>query len=208
MALRPHLWAMDDAPVDDPTAALILIALADEAADDGTGACPYIDKLIQRGRCSKRSVQNHLRDLFRARIINHGDPRVAMRRYGKSAGQAPRCWDLNLTAKRENTPTPRTDDEMRAEYSAMIGVKPLRATPATAEQSPADDAHDVGGVQILHPSESTGVQDLHLSNDQGKRESGLGGVQDLHPSESDGGVQPTAPFPPLTFLYPKTIPPA
>lgn len=175
MALRAHLWAMDDAPVDDSTGALILIALADEAADDGTGACPYIEKLMQRGRCSKRTVQNTLRALFQARLINNGDPRVAMRRYGKGAGQAPRCWDLNLEATRENVPEPRTDDEMKRDYSPMIGVKPPRLLAAPAPAA----AEAEGGVQDLHPSPDLGKQ-------------GEAGVQILHPL-SGVQVQPTAP---------------
>ena len=35
MSLRATLWALDDAPTDDPYEALVLIALADHADDDG-----------------------------------------------------------------------------------------------------------------------------------------------------------------------------
>jgi hypothetical protein len=215
MSLRAHLWAMDDAPVKNPTAALILIALSDEANDRGEGACPYMDKLIQRGRCSERSAQNHLRDLYRARLINFGDPAVARRRYNKAAGHAPRVWDLNLSATWNAVPQARSDEEM-LEYSAWIGQRPVRREADQDEQ---------GGVQILHPTNdvtpddtrfpgSGGVQILHPTADQAiltdvNLNAGSVGCNHLHPRGATictPGVQPVAPFPSEPFCIPKPPP--
>ncbi len=191
MALKPHLWAYDDAPVKNPTAVLVLLALADEAADDGTGACPYVDKLAARARVSVRSVQNYLRDLYQQRIIDIGDPAVSMQRYRRNAGQAPRCWNLNLSATWKAVPEPRSEEEMKA-YSPAIGKKPVRRGADKSESPP-----------------KTGVQDLHPSDNEGKPgtdDASSAGVQDLHPCQRCSQlhprgaasctpeVQPVAPF--------------
>lgn len=188
MSLRAHLWALDQAPVKNPTAVLVLVALADEANDDGEGACPYMDKIIQRARCSERSAQEHLRNLFRARLINQGDPGVARRRYKKTGGRVPRVWDLNLAASWGAVPELRTDEEMLA-YSDKIGQRPVRR---------ADDQEESDGVQDLHPTNDDpdpGVQDLHLGDDIGAEQEVRGDV--------DEGDQPQGCSPPHpSRLYP------
>lgn len=199
MSLRAHLWAMDDAPVDNPYATLLLIALADEADDQGRAACPYMSKLKQRARCSERSVQNWLRELYRARLIDFGDPVVARRRYNKAAGHAPRVWDLNLSANKEKVPAPRTDEEMRA-YSDQIGRKPPRRS-AEGEDEP-------GGVQEVHPTDTIPASPGDTGNGQLNA-----GVQEMHPSvdqevftEADHLLGCTLLHP--SFLFPKnTFPP-
>lgn len=211
MSLRATLWAYDQAPVSNPAAVLILAALADEANDAGEGACPYMEKLTHRGRCAERTAQAHLRELFRLRLINLGDPAVARRRYRKSAGKVPRVWDLNLAATWENVPTPRTDEEM-LQYSDKIGQRPVRRQEADA------------GVQDLHPSESDplgGVQDLHPTEDQADDQAEQTGIDDSgrdgsEPWGAEGctpwgadpdadGVQRAAPFP--TPAYSPNNPP-
>jgi len=196
MSLRAHIWAMDNAPVKNPTAALILIALGDEANDDGQGAAPYMDKLVRRGRCSERSVQEHLRHLFRARLINLGDPAVARQRYKKSNGRLPRVWDLDLTADWNAVPEPRTDEEMLA-YSDQIGKRPTRR---------ATDHDEPEGVQILHPSDEShieGVQNLHPS---GEPASDQGICTDLDAVDQQEGCSPPHPSL-LSPLHPELPPP-
>ena len=142
MSLRATLWALDDAPVEDSVGALILLALADEANDDGTDSCPYKEKLIKRARKSERTVQTYLRKLYRDRLIEFGDQSVAMRRYGKQPGHAPRAWNLNLAATWENRPAPRTDEEMKL-YAGFMATGRV-------------DVDEQGGVQDLHPTADQG----------------------------------------------------
>jgi hypothetical protein len=189
MSIRAMLWAWDEAPVDDTVAAMILLALADEANDDGTDACPYKDKLIGRARKGERTVQSKLRDLYQMRLINFGDQAVAQRRYGKAPGHAPRAWNLNLSATKDNVPEPRSEEEMKLYARFMATGKVdvdepggVQKLPPTADQGKRPS----GGVQKLPPTETPegGVQKLPPTADQGK-----------HTHRREGGVQPVAPFP-------------
>ncbi len=195
MSLKAHLWALDAAPVKNPTAVLVLVALSDEASDDGEGACPYMHKVVQRARCSERSAQNHLRDLYRARIIDFGDPVVAQRRYRRSGGRCPRVWNLNLSATWDNMPEPRTDDEMLA-YSDQIGMRPARRGVQDLHPSETADQDDLGGVQNLHPSEEQAADQAKEADIDSCFDDRTN--TDLHPWGADSctpGVQTAAPYP-------------
>lgn len=183
MSLRAHLWALDDAPVKNPTAVLVLVALADEADDRGRGACAFIDKIAERARCSKRSAQTHLRDLYRSRVINFGDSLIAEQRFKLSAGRCPRVWDLNLDATWSEVPRARTDEEMVAEYSDQIGLRPARRG---ADSAPLE----FEGVQILHPlTDSAPEQAKEFDVDT---EDHIEGCSGLHPTR----LYPLVPVPP------------
>lgn len=186
MALKPTLWALDDAPVNDPTAVLVLIGLADEANDEGTGAAPYIDKLMIRARRSKRTVQNKLRDLYRAGLISYGDQSIGMRRYNKPAGKAPRTWDLNMTASWANPPTPRTDDEV------AVLFPPDGPKTRTSH-----------GAQNLHPTETDEAQPAAPHIDDDAQQAAPHDAQHVAPH----GAQPVAPYPLVTRLIPELPPP-
>lgn len=186
MALKPTLWALDDAPVNDPVAVLVLIGLADEANDEGTGAAPYVDKLMVRARRSKRTVQGKLRDLYRAGVISYGDQSIGMRRYNKPAGKAPRTWDLNMTATWKSLPTPRTDEEVAILFPSD--------GPKT---STSDDA------QILRPTETVDAQDAAPQNDDDAQTAAPHDAQTVAPH----GAQPAAPFPLVPRLIPELPPP-
>jgi len=100
------LWALQDAPVDDPTKVVILVALGDRAASDGTAAFPAQTEIAHRARCSDRTVRRHLRELeemgliFRGdqELVSHYDPRYR-----------PVVWDLNMTLRRPTGDTSRAD---------------------------------------------------------------------------------------------------
>lgn len=73
------LWALHDAPVADPTATLVLIGLADHAADDGTGAWPGRATLARYARCSTDTVDRRLAQLVEAGVIARGDQQLVAR---------------------------------------------------------------------------------------------------------------------------------
>ena len=189
MSIRAQLWAWDEAPVKDAVEKLILLALADEARDDGTAACPYKDKLIERALKSERTVQDKLRNLYRNRLIDFGDQIVGMRRYNKTAQYAPRTWNLNYAATKANPPEPRSDEEMQKYVIFMqSGRTDFDEDPGVQKLPPCSDQgeHETPGVQKLPPCETPppGVQKLPPSADQAKQSGG-----------QKPGVQPTAPFP-------------
>jgi DNA-binding transcriptional ArsR family regulator len=93
MSLAAMLWALNDAPVDDPAKALILVAFADHAAADGTGCFPAISRVAARARVSPRTVQRHLREMLEAGLIRLGDQGLVS---GLRADHRPVVYDLNL----------------------------------------------------------------------------------------------------------------
>ncbi|MEU7802694.1 hypothetical protein AB0B10_25880 [Micromonospora arborensis] len=195
---------LDDAPVKDAVGVLILLALADEANDDGTDSCPYKDKLIARARKSERTVQTYLRKLYQARLIDFGDQTVAQRRYGKQPGHAPRAWNLNLEATWNNVPAPRTEEEMEFYGRMMTSGRMTGGVQAPAPQT--------DGVQISHPTsdqrkqretgvqapapQTDGVQISHPTSDQRKQ-----------PNRPTDGVQTSAPFPSVSSTKREKTPP-
>ncbi|WPM94371.1 replication initiation protein [Arthrobacter phage Cupello] len=87
------VWALKTAPVPDPIAHLVLIGLADHAADDGTAARPSVAVLAEYARCSPRSVQRKLRDLEECGLIWKGDQRLVEH---LRSDRRPAVYDLNL----------------------------------------------------------------------------------------------------------------
>lgn len=96
MSLKAMLWVMEDAPVTDPIALLILYALADRANDDGTAAWPSQAWIADRARCSIRTVRRKLEDLEDEGIIRRGDHRLVAHLRGD---RRPFVWDINLDAQ-------------------------------------------------------------------------------------------------------------
>ena len=93
MSLQAMVWALKSAPVPDPIAHLVLIGLADHAADDGTAARPSVAVLAEYARCSPRSVQRKLRDLEACGLIWKGDQRLVEH---IRSDRRPAVYDLNL----------------------------------------------------------------------------------------------------------------
>jgi len=91
MSLRAMLWALHDAPVTDPTTLVVLIALADHAADDGTGAFPSLDTIARYARCSRDTARRHVKQLAEAGVIVPGNPQLTA--YIRQ-DRRPVVWDM------------------------------------------------------------------------------------------------------------------
>lgn len=145
MSLRAMIWAIEQAPVDDPTSTLVLIALADSANDDGTGAWPAIATLAERARCSTRSVQRHLRALSEAGLIREGNQELVA---GYRADRRPTVYDLNLARSRGDRLAPRAE---RGDTQGIHGV-----TPVT-------ERGDTGVTQTVLEHSSNSPEELSLN---------------------------------------------
>lgn len=119
MSLNAIIWALEQAPVDDPTTALVLIALADNANQDGTGSWPPLQTIAHRARCSVRTAQRHLRILEDARIIRQGNQDLVA---GYPANRRPVVYDLNLAAARGDNLSPQA---ARGDTGGQSGVTPV-----------------------------------------------------------------------------------
>ncbi|UAK38351.1 winged helix-turn-helix domain-containing protein [Gordonia bronchialis] len=73
MSLRSMLWAMEEAPVADPTSAMVVMALAERANPDGTAAYPTQREIAARARVSLATVKRRLLALEREGVIRRGN---------------------------------------------------------------------------------------------------------------------------------------
>ena len=69
MSLRATLWALDEAPLTNPTSVLVLVALADEADDEGGSCYPSLRRIADRARVSTNTARDHIRKLEEAGLI-------------------------------------------------------------------------------------------------------------------------------------------
>lgn len=101
MSRKTSTWALEHAPVEDATAVLILMALADGAHEDGTHAFISQRKMAHRARCSTRTVQRHLNELEATGILRRGNQDLAVE---FPVHRRPIVWELNLNATWETPP--------------------------------------------------------------------------------------------------------
>jgi DNA-binding transcriptional ArsR family regulator len=153
------LWAFDEAPVSDPTRKLVLLALADEAGDDGKNAMPSVKTLARRACVDTSTVKRHLKALEKEGLIAEGDQTKAAR---YRADRRPKVWDLDMTKSRdEDTPdrrhvptrAPKNPRNQFSPPAEATGSDSGRVTAVLPEPVTSDDAR--GG--IMHPRESDDV---------------------------------------------------
>jgi hypothetical protein len=159
MSLRATLWALDNAPVEDPLQLLVLIALADEANDSGRNAAPAIKTLMVRARCSERTVRRKLRELQIAGVITEGDQRILSY---LQKGHRPTVYDLVMTKHRGVTVTPLSDLRPASvtPLSDAGDSRPVTVTPLSdlrpASVTPLSDAGASRPVSVTpHPDPAT-----------------------------------------------------
>jgi len=89
-------WALTEAPVPDATAHVVLIALANNANEDGTDSYPYVATIARYARCTTRTVHNKLRELEKLGAISKGDQQVVSH---YRPDKRPTVYNLNLGVK-------------------------------------------------------------------------------------------------------------
>lgn len=122
MSLKATLWAYDDAPIEKPTELLVLIALADDANNDGRNAFPSVARIAKRARCKPRAAKYALRALEASGVIVKGDQSIAARHITR-ADRRPVVYDLVLTMTWDSAPPPteRGADDAPGERGAREG---------------------------------------------------------------------------------------
>lgn len=97
MSLEAMVWALYDVQLDaqvDPLAKLVLIAIADQAGRDGTGAIASRAYLAEATGLSETTVGQRVRRLRQAGLIRPGDPDLTAAERYRSA-----VWDLDVPAR-------------------------------------------------------------------------------------------------------------
>lgn len=140
--MRCVTWALEKAPVQDPTQVLLLIALADRASDDGTGSWPSAAWLAERARCSVRTVRRHMIELEQAGIIRRGDQRSVQHLRGD---RRPVVWDLAM----EVESTSRGDIVAPREVTAGQSVTSSPGVNLSRRENPRGDTGGIHGVTAV-----------------------------------------------------------
>lgn len=140
-------WAMESAPVSDPTQVLLLISLAAKADDDGTRSWPSAAWLAERARCSVRSVRRHMAELEQAGVIRRGDQSSVQHLRGD---RRPVVWDLAMEAES----TPRGDIVAPRQVTPGQSVTPLRGVNLSRRSTPRGDSGGIHGVTAVADNKS------------------------------------------------------
>ncbi|WP_053207965.1 helix-turn-helix domain-containing protein [Jiangella muralis] len=151
MSLAAMLWALNDAPVSNPTEAFVLVALADNAWDDGRGAFPSVATIAYRTRVSERTVQRTLRDLEAAGVISRAEDQSPAAVYGR---YAPIVYELDMTRRRDDPPPSKSK---RAAQQGRQSVTPARneGRQSVTPHPTRGDTDDTQGVTLVSPEPST-----------------------------------------------------
>lgn len=100
MSLQAMLWALNEAPWESATEALVLISLADYAGSvdsPWTNACPSHRTIAEAAQVTTRTVRRCLNDLEARGVITRGDQSVTA---GFRKDRRPVVWNLNGEMKR------------------------------------------------------------------------------------------------------------
>ncbi|MGW0485776.1 helix-turn-helix domain-containing protein [Nonomuraea sp. NPDC003214] len=156
MSVEAISWALNHAPVDESSAAFVLVGLANHAGPDGRGAFPAVSRLMIYTRLGERTIREQLDILEAAGIIRPCDPAIVAA-YIKNAGSRPQGWDIDMTLNREN---PEHLARFQAAVDAVKAERKARRDRLAAKRQQAKKAptsDDVEEVRRSHPTDDRGA---------------------------------------------------
>lgn len=95
MSVQAMTWAMEQQLVVDPHACSVLIALANHADRDGSGAFPSVETLQRYTKLSERTIRSKLALLEQSGMIRRGNQAIAAAHIHR-ADKRPVVWDLAM----------------------------------------------------------------------------------------------------------------
>jgi hypothetical protein len=100
VAVEAISWALNHARCESPTQKLVLIALANHASPDGTGAFPSVERICRYTCLSERTVRATLGALVELGLIFECDRRI-VEAYIPRADRRPKGYNLAMNEVRE-----------------------------------------------------------------------------------------------------------
>lgn len=157
MSVRCVRWALEVAPVTDPTQALVLLVLCEHMNDDGRGAWPSVEVIAKWARCSPRTVQRHLAALRDRGLIAPIEEVKHHDFWRIPANYRPTVWAIAVPGlplpgglRGATDVTPADVKTSRGVTSDTSGVTPMTAR---------GDTGDVLGVSPVSPKPEEEPQD-------------------------------------------------
>lgn len=183
-------WAMNDAPTDNPAAMMVLVALANRASTDGTGAFPYVAEVAAVAKISPRTAHRRLDELELAGIIRRGDQDLVSHR---PPGYRPVVWDLAMPARaaRPANLTYLDDaDEAAACYSTdTAGQDTVDTSPDTLAEQPCQSDIPRGAEPVDNPVDNPGQVCQSDTPGMSAVAEGTSLKRELPPNPADAGNQ-------------------
>jgi hypothetical protein len=153
MSIKCVHWALNDAPVEEPVEVLILVAMAERAADDGTTTYQSVATIASKARISVRTCQTKLRKLEEAGIIRRGDQQHTEH---LPSNRRPVVYDLAVHLVRGANSAPQeirgaesalrgANSELRGAEQSTLGVQ-LFADNSSLNSSLSDSSKDSGSA--------------------------------------------------------------
>lgn len=100
MSIEAIAWVLNDAPCNNPTQRLVLVALANHARPDGTAAFPSVATIQRYTALSERAIRYHLDALEDSGLIVRCDSRIVAA-YIQRSDRRPIGYNLMLGLSRE-----------------------------------------------------------------------------------------------------------
>ncbi|WP_371785546.1 helix-turn-helix domain-containing protein [Streptosporangium subroseum] len=174
MSVEVISWALNNAPVDESSAAFVLVGLANHASPDGRGAFPSVARLVSYTQLGERTVREQLDLLEAAGIITPCDPAI-IAAWIKRSDRRPQGWDIDMSLDRKN---PEHRARFQAAVSALKAQRKARRTQLSQKR----------GVQSSHPDNE--VQPSHPDTERGATVAGNG----VRPSQERGATVAPEPY--------------
>lgn len=152
MSHQATAWALYDVRPGTVTdgARFTLLALADHARPDGTGAWPYVANLAELLGTSERTVYRHLAQLEEAGLIRPGD-QALVEHY--PADKRPRVWDLAMPKRPDARVTPRPDRSV----TPSTTMSPRDLTPAVTRNTLSNNTSQHPSSTQVSPDRAHGM---------------------------------------------------
>lgn len=149
MSLRATLWVLDGAAhITDPVEVLVLLAIADEANDDGEGARLGVATIAARARIEKRSAQRVL-----ARLADRGQLVIDRSDGGRGRWSTYRLVMTDPTNGDPGTPLPDAETTTERRPNDDRAGSPTNDGPAPEKLPPnPPQAGGKGAHRGQHPN--------------------------------------------------------
>lgn len=173
-------WAIFDAPVEDASELMVLIAICERTDERGRNAYPSVAWIASHARCSVRTAHRHIQKLRKEGLVKDGDPSLVA---SFRADRRPGVYDVDMARVRASdlssvTPRPAGDESVAAHHDV---------SPVSPREDERRDSHDMSSVS------RRAIGDRSCSTPRGDKR----GIHGVTPVADNSALPPTEVIPPF-----------